>query len=172
MRLPLLVKLNSITIGYATTPGTGTNGVIFDSGTTLTYLTEPAYTAAMKAILFQTRLPRAANKDGFEACFQLSDYDYDNSNVLPTMALHFDEAVMNLPAANYFQEVETGVICWIVQRSSSLSIIGNIMQMNYHIRYDLDNKVLSFQPANCSSVQCFSSISVLEIIEKLNTIYT
>lgn len=44
------------------------------------------------------------------------------------------------------------MICWVVQTSSSLSIIGNIMQVNYHIRYDLDKKMLSFQQASCDSL--------------------
>ncbi|KAK3118614.1 hypothetical protein QOZ80_9BG0702430 [Eleusine coracana subsp. coracana] len=144
------VNLKSITIGSVTTPGTGTDGFVFDSGTTLTYLTEPAYTAAKRAILYQTSLRRVANRYGFEACFQATDNDA--SNVVPPMVLHFDGANMELPAENYFAEVENGVICWVVQKSPSLSIIGNIMHMNYHIRYDLDMKMLSFQQANCSSI--------------------
>ncbi|TVU01820.1 hypothetical protein EJB05_52705, partial [Eragrostis curvula] len=60
---------------------------------------------------------------------------------------------MELPVTNYFREVRTGVMCWVVQRSfNRLSLIGNIMQMNFNIRHDLDQQVLSFQPANCDSL--------------------
>ncbi|KAK3160344.1 hypothetical protein QOZ80_1BG0058310 [Eleusine coracana subsp. coracana] len=124
-----------------------TGGVIFDSSTTLT---EPAYTAAKTAVLAQTSLPRVANRGRFEACFQLasSDNDISSSSVVPTMVLRFDGgADMKLPPENYFVGV-----CWVVQRSSSISIIGNVMQMNYHIRYDLQNKMLSFQKVNCDTL--------------------
>uniref|UniRef100_A0A0E0MDZ2 Peptidase A1 domain-containing protein n=1 Tax=Oryza punctata TaxID=4537 RepID=A0A0E0MDZ2_ORYPU len=145
------VNLQSISFGSATTPGPGTSGagMVFDSGTTLTYLAEPAYTAAKDAVLQQTAaLPRAANRFGFEACFQTSG---DNSS-FPAMVLHFDGADMALPTANYILEVDDGVSCWGVQSSPSVSIIGNIMQMNFHVRHDVNKSVLSFQQANCESV--------------------
>ncbi|KAK3163883.1 hypothetical protein QOZ80_1AG0009700 [Eleusine coracana subsp. coracana] len=149
------VNLNAISVGTETTPGTDTTGgVIFDSGTTLTFLTEPAYTAAKTAILTQTSLPRVANRGRFEACFQASSDEEISSSVVPPMVLHFDGgADMKLPPENYFVGVgNDGVVCWVVQRSSSISIIGNVMQMNYHIRYDLQNKMLSFQKVNCDTV--------------------
>ncbi|RCV38684.1 hypothetical protein SETIT_8G162400v2 [Setaria italica] len=140
------VNLKSISIGAKTTLGTGDNGIIFDSGTTLTFLAEPAYTRAKAVLLSQTNLPLAASSDGSDdVCFQTTG----GSVEVPSMVLHFDGADMDLPADNFFLPVGGGVICWIVQKSPSISIVGNIMQMNYHIRYDVDNSVLSFQPANC-----------------------
>ncbi|WVZ53092.1 hypothetical protein U9M48_004078 [Paspalum notatum var. saurae] len=149
-----IVNMGSISIGSTTAPGTGTSGVIFDSGTTLTLLTDPTYTAAKSAILEQTQLPRVPDTGGFEACFQLpNDNGNSSSNPFPTMVLHFDDgADMNLDSSNYFVEVETGVVCWVVQQTSGISIIGNIMQTNFHVRYDVDQSVLSFQPADCGSV--------------------
>ncbi|KAL6868097.1 hypothetical protein ACP4OV_014942 [Aristida adscensionis] len=145
------VNMRSISIGSATTPGTG---IIFDSGTTLTYLTEPAYSAAKAAITSQTAaLPRVAVQGGYEPCFQVNGST--GAKAFPSMMLHFDGgADMELPLANYFfgEEGDDGVVCWVVQPSPSLSIIGNIMQMNYHIRHDFEKSVLSFQPANCDSV--------------------
>ncbi|CAN6362749.1 unnamed protein product [Urochloa humidicola] len=149
------VNLKSISIGNVTTPGTdGRDGIVFDSGTTLTYLADPAYTAAKTALLAQTTaLPRAPDRDGFEACFQVSSGGGSDNDGFPTMVLHFDGADMSLPAENYFVEVEEGVLCWIVQPSHSrTSIIGNIMQTNYHVRHDLEKSVLSFQPADCDSL--------------------
>uniref|UniRef100_A0A0E0F3U3 Peptidase A1 domain-containing protein n=1 Tax=Oryza meridionalis TaxID=40149 RepID=A0A0E0F3U3_9ORYZ len=149
------VNLQSISFGSATT---ACFGMVFDSGTTLTYLAEPAYTAAKDAVLQQAAaLPRAANRHGFEACFQASAGG-GGSGSFPAMVLHFDGgADMALPTANYMLEVgarRDGVSCWGVQRSpaAGTSIIGNIMQMNFHIRYDVDRSMLSFLPANCSIV--------------------
>lgn len=63
------VNLQSISIGTVTTPGTGSSGFIFDSGTTLTYLAEPAYTLAKAALLSQTNLPLAELGDASQVCF-------------------------------------------------------------------------------------------------------
>ncbi|CAL4981529.1 unnamed protein product [Urochloa decumbens] len=144
------VDLQSISIGTVTTPGTGESagGIIFDSGTTLTFLAEPAYTAAKAALLAQVKLPAASDDD--DVCFQTSGGKADE---VPPMVLHFDGgADMALPAKNVFVPVGSGVICWVVQKSPSISIVGNIMQMDFHIRYDVDKSVLSFQPANCDSL--------------------
>ncbi|CAD6257386.1 unnamed protein product [Miscanthus lutarioriparius] len=141
------VKLESISIGAATTPGTGSSGIIFDSGTTVAFLAEPAYALAKAAVLSQTaNLTMAPGRDGYEVCFQTS------GAIFPSMVLHFDGGGMDLPTENYFGAVDDTVSCWIVQKSPSLSIVGNIMQMNFHIRYDVEKSMLSFQPYNCDNL--------------------
>ncbi|CAO2146109.1 unnamed protein product [Urochloa humidicola] len=144
------VNLQGISIGSVTTAGAG--GVVFDSGTTLTFLAEPAYSAAKKEILSQTALPQADHSsEGYEACFVASDTQI--SGAAPKMVLHFDGADMDLLMDNYFRDMGDGSVCWVVQSSGgTMSIIGNIMQMDYNIRHDIDNFVLSFQPADCDAV--------------------
>ena len=141
------MNLESISIGVATTARTGSSGIIFDSGTTVAFLAEPAYTLAKAAVLSQTaNLTMAPGRDGYEVCFQTS------GAVFPSMVLHFDGGGMDLPTENYFGAVDDTVSCWIVQKSPSLSIVGNIMQMNFHIRYDVEKSMLSFQPYNCDNL--------------------
>ncbi|KAF8701199.1 hypothetical protein HU200_033730 [Digitaria exilis] len=142
------VNLQSISIGEMTTPGTGSSGIVFDSGTTLTFLADPAYTEAQAALQSQTNLPLVEVSDPSQVCFQTSS----GSDEVPSMVLHFDGADMALPVENYFLPVGDGVICWIVQRSPSISIVGNIMQRDYHVSYDVENSELSFQPANCDNL--------------------
>ncbi|KAG2556979.1 aspartic proteinase nepenthesin-1-like [Panicum virgatum] len=166
------VSLESISIGSATTPGTR-DGVVFDSGTTLTFLSEPAYSQAKAAVLSQTNLARAPDRDGFEACFfEQSGGGGDPAAAVPAMLLHFDGgADMTLQLLNYFVDVGDGVACWVVQRSPTLSIIGNIMQMDFHVRYDVDNSVLSFQPADCESLQgSAASVSAAPLVAKFQGI--
>ncbi|KAF8747933.1 hypothetical protein HU200_013123 [Digitaria exilis] len=139
------VNLQSISIGDVTTPGTGYSGIVFDSGTTMTYLTDPAYTQAKAAVLRQTNLARAPDRDGFEACYQSPS---NGRLAMPSMVLHFDGADMALSVKNYFVDMGDGVVCWFVQMSPSVSIIGNVMQVDFHVLHDVNNSVLSFQPAN------------------------
>ncbi|OEL14848.1 hypothetical protein BAE44_0024137 [Dichanthelium oligosanthes] len=93
--------------------------MLLDSGTTLTLLAEPFYTMAKAAVLNQTaNLPRVADRGRFEACFQASS---GVRSAFPAMVLHFDGADMALPATSCFMQFEDGVVCWVVQRSPSLS---------------------------------------------------
>ncbi|KAF8656620.1 hypothetical protein HU200_060585 [Digitaria exilis] len=146
------VNLTGISIGNMTTPGTGNSGFIFDSGTILTYLAEPAYTEAKAAVLSQTDLAKVPDGDWYEACYEAPSDDRSLDEAVPSMVLHFDGADMVLPVTKYFVDMGDGVVCWIVQRSSSVSIIGNIMQMDFHVLHDVNNSVLSFQPANCDNL--------------------
>lgn len=148
------VNLHNISIGSVTTPGPGADGVVFDSGTTVTFLAEPAYTQAKAAVLPQVNLVRSADRDGFEACYQKPGNGSVMEEAVPSMVLHFDGADMFLPpVANYCFDVDDGVGCWIVQRSPSpsLSIIGNVMQMNYHVLTLTSRFCRSSQPTAIAS---------------------
>ncbi|KAJ1274760.1 hypothetical protein BS78_05G086000 [Paspalum vaginatum] len=148
------VDLRNISIGAET--GAGTGGAVFDSGTTYTFLTEPAYSEAKNAILSQLQSAGLQQVDGssygFEACYSASMDDI--SSAAPQMVLHFDGADMNLPVANYFVQPDLNqqMVCWVVQKSTTLTLIGNIMQMNYQIRHDVANSLLSFQQADCDNL--------------------
>ncbi|CAO2143853.1 unnamed protein product [Urochloa humidicola] len=145
------VHLLGITIGSDEMTGFDA-GIVFDSSTTLSYLAEPMYTQAKVALMLQMDLAFAPDRDGFEACFYY-DGRSNNSIAVPSMVLRFDGgADMTLAVPNYFVDVGGSVACWIVQRSPGLSIIGNVMQTDFHIRYDVYKSVLSFQPANCDSL--------------------
>ena len=53
---------------------------------------------------------------------------------------------------------------------TTLSIIGNIMQMDFHVRYDVDNSVLSFQPADCESLQGNAASASAPLVAKFQGI--
>ncbi|CAD6257396.1 unnamed protein product [Miscanthus lutarioriparius] len=88
------VNLQNISIVSATTPGPGADGVVFDSGTTVTFLAEPAYTLAKAAVLPQVNLTRAADRDGFEACYENPGNGSVMEEAVPSMVLNFDGADM------------------------------------------------------------------------------
>ncbi|KAF8701233.1 hypothetical protein HU200_033719 [Digitaria exilis] len=170
------VYLHNISIGDVTTYDYGLRYVLVDSSTTLTYLEDPLYSDAKNAVLLQTDLARAPDRDGFEACYVAPSDGTSLDKAVPSMVLHFDGADMALPVGNYFVDVGDGVVCWVVQLSPywDQSIIGNAMQVDFHVMYDVNNSVLSFQPANCDNLpgppgsrsRCFSAycVSVCKIV--------
>ncbi|CAD5184956.1 unnamed protein product [Musa acuminata subsp. malaccensis] len=127
----------------------GTGGLVIDSGTTFTLLTDPAHAMLKQALVSQIDLP-VATVAGYDLCFSLPP---DASGVaLPILVFHLDGADMAFPAANYFVvNSSAGLLCLAIFGSPfNLSILGNFQQQNMHLVYDLAGGKLSFEPANCS----------------------
>ncbi|XP_020156884.1 aspartic proteinase nepenthesin-1-like [Aegilops tauschii subsp. strangulata] len=161
------VNLTGVTVGATDLPvapstfgftRAGAGGVIVDSGTTFTYFAEAGYVMLKQAFLSQTagRLTRVSGAPfDFDLCFEAGG-DLDVGAVpVPGLVLRFaGGAEYAVPRLSYFDAVdEQGrVACLLVLPTRGVSVIGNVMQMDLHVLYDLDGGVLSFAPADCASV--------------------
>nr|KJB09627.1 hypothetical protein B456_001G154400 [Gossypium raimondii] len=128
----------------------GNGGVIIDSGTSVTRLTQPAYTATRDAFrLGATHLKRAPDFSLFDTCFDLSG---QTSVKVPTLVLHFRGADLSLPATNYLIPVDSsGTFCFAFAGTmNGLSIIGNIQQQGFRVAYDLAGSRVGFSPRGCA----------------------
>lgn len=135
--------------------GGGGGGTIIDSGTTLTYFTEPAYQATRTAFRSKISLPEATTPmDPLDLCYNTSG----NPNPsLPDFAIVFGNgAVWQLPMTNVFiqPDPDEEIICLAILGcpASTLSIIGNFQQQNFHMIYDRSKFQLGFAPMQCSSL--------------------
>jgi hypothetical protein len=158
------VNLTGVRVGAADLPvtpdtfgftGAGAGGVIVDSGTTFTYLAEAGYTMLKQAFLSQTAglLTRVSGaRFDFDLCFEAADVD---GVPVPGLVLAFaGGAEYTVPWRSYFDAVdeEGRVGCLLVLPTGGVSVIGNVMQMDLHVLYDLDGETMSFAPADCASV--------------------
>jgi len=68
------------------------------------------------------------------------------------MEIHLDGAHLRLPQSNTFVTVEENITClaFVSAEGFPFAIIGNIQQQNFDIVYDLKNKRIGFQPADCA----------------------
>lgn len=139
-------KLLSIPPGTFDLQPDGTGGMIIDSGTTLTYLTEAGYVAVLQAFQSAIKLPAGDGTDvGLDLC-------YTKSGVVPSLTFHFDGGDLELPADNYFISIDGLLFCLAMAESGSISIFGNMLQQNLHVLYDRSEKKLSITPAICDSL--------------------
>ncbi|CAI9785939.1 unnamed protein product [Fraxinus pennsylvanica] len=154
------VGLNGISVGGARVAGItpslfevdphGDGGVIVDSGTAVTRLTQPAYVALRDAFRNKTsHFKRAPELSLFDTCFDLSG---KTEAKVPTMVLHFTNADLSLPASNYLIPVDTdGKFCFAFAGiSSALTIIGNIQQQSFRVMFDLAKSRVGFAPRGCA----------------------
>lgn len=131
----------------------GNGGTIVDSGTTLTYLAQPAYEKIRAAFEAKISYPRV-DLPPLGPCYNVSGV---GDVKLPEFSITFtDGAVWRFPAKNYFIQLdpEDAVVCLAIMGTplGSLSILGNYQQQNFHILYDVDNSRLGFAPMTCAAI--------------------
>ncbi|RZR78776.1 hypothetical protein BHM03_00004282 [Ensete ventricosum] len=128
----------------------GAGGVIVDSGTAVTRLQGPTYTALRDAFRAGTAsLPSPSAWLLFDTCYDLSSL---TSVEVPTVGFHFPGGKeLRLPAKNYLVPVDdAGTYCLaFAPTAASLSIIGNVQQQGIRVSFDLDNAVVGFSPNEC-----------------------
>ncbi|XVE78519.1 hypothetical protein DITRI_Ditri13aG0151600 [Diplodiscus trichospermus] len=131
----------------------GVGGTIIDSGTTLSYFSDPAYRIIKEAFVKKVNgYPVLQDFPVLDPCYNVSGVE----NVeLPDFGIHFvDGAVWNFPVENYFIWLDEDVICLAILGTprSALSIIGNYQQQNFHILYDTKKSRLGYAPMKCADV--------------------
>ncbi|KAG8080265.1 hypothetical protein GUJ93_ZPchr0007g4334 [Zizania palustris] len=151
------LPVTSSTFGFTRTGSGG--GTIVDSGTTFTYLAEAGY--AMVKQSFQSQLGNLTTvtgerAGGLDLCFEVNGGDVA---VPPKLVLRFAGAAdYDVPVASYIGAVEVDsqgrptVECLLLLPSKDISIVGNVLQMDLHVLYDLDGEKFSFAPADCAKV--------------------
>ncbi|KAJ7556011.1 hypothetical protein O6H91_05G065300 [Diphasiastrum complanatum] len=125
---------------------------IIDSGTTLTLLEGKAYSKVRAAFKKAIKLPPGDGSNaGFDLCFNVKGL---SSYTLPSLSLHLTNADFNPPPENYFLLADSNTLCLAMGSSGTLglSILGNLLQQNYHILYDRTSSTLSFAPTRCDTL--------------------
>ncbi|XP_051119593.1 aspartic proteinase CDR1-like [Andrographis paniculata] len=126
------------------TTGTQPGNIIIDSGTTATFLDDNFVghlEAAVEKIVKGQRVRESSGNFGL--CYKPPVME-------PKITMHFSGADVVIPAGGVFADVEKSVVCLTILRGSDMAIFGNLHQMNHKVGYDLVNKEVTFQPADCS----------------------
>jgi hypothetical protein len=131
----------------------GSGGMIVDSGTALTLFPAAVLTEVVRAFRAQLRLP-FANSSGPDdgVCFATAPTGRRGSEVpVPRMVFHFEGADLVLPRRNYIlDDQRRRSLCLLLADSGdSGSTIGNFLQQDMRVLYDLEAETLSFAPAQC-----------------------
>lgn len=143
-------------------------GTIFDSGTTLAYLVEPAYVAFVDAIIKGAPNDARLVSEQGTSCFV---YSGSVDDAFPLVTLHFEGADMNLKGSHYLIQqadlVNPPIWCigWHpVSQSASvngprLTILGDIVLKNQLVVYDLENQQIGWVDFDCSRSITVSTLS-------------
>ncbi|OMO55756.1 Peptidase A1 [Corchorus capsularis] len=138
-------------------------GAIFDSGTSFTYLNDPAYTLISESFNKLAIDKRYASQSGdlpFEYCYELS-----------ANQTSFKYPVVNLTmkgGANYFVNDPIVVIsmkggdvyCLGVVKSDNVNIIGQNFMTGYRIVFDREKMVLGWKQSDCYDIEASNTLPV------------
>ncbi|KAJ1289913.1 hypothetical protein BS78_02G201500 [Paspalum vaginatum] len=159
------VQLTGLTVGarrlripdsaFALRPD-GSGGVIVDSGTALTLLPAAVLGEVVRSFRLQLRLPFANGSSPDDGvCFLVPAAWRRSSSTsqvpVPRMVFHFQGADLDLPRRNYvLDDHRRGRLCLLLADSGDEgSTIGNLVQQDMRVLYDLEAETLSFAPAQC-----------------------
>lgn len=131
----------------------GNGGTVVDSGTTLTFVSEPAYKRIVTAVKRRVKLPSPAESTpGFDLCVNVSG---ESRPSLPRLSFELEGgAKFTPPPRNYFIDTEEGVKCLAIQPVNTVlgfSVIGNLMQQGYLLEFDRDKSRLGFTRRGCGA---------------------
>lgn len=132
----------------------GNGGAVIDSGTTLTFFSEPAYSMILAAFKSEIRYRVAPSTAQLDLCYNLSGIQNPK---FPKLSILFrGNAVFRPPTNNYILNPVNDIWCLGILGSSprlGISVLGNLLQQNFYIEYDRLNNRLGFAKAYCSAAQ-------------------
>ncbi|KAF8028423.1 hypothetical protein BT93_E1129 [Corymbia citriodora subsp. variegata] len=127
---------------------------IFDSGTSFTYLNDPAYTLISKTFDSSVQEKRHPSDPSipFEYCYDISSNR--SLSHIPMLNLtmkggdrfYVTEPVELIPVLGGY------VYCLAVVKSGDINIIGQNFMTGYRVVFDRERMVLAWKPSNCYSV--------------------
>ncbi|EPS63338.1 hypothetical protein M569_11447 [Genlisea aurea] len=150
------INLDSIGIGKETIslPRSGAGGnLIIEPSTFLTYLPPDTVDAIIECFETFNLYPRAYDVEeetGLLLCFDvLLSGDYFE---VPPIVWNFDGVLLTLPIKGTFVEVQQGVQCLTIVKTSGYAIWGSALQAYLNIEYDLKKNLCNIQlNDNCLS---------------------
>ncbi|XP_044466529.1 probable aspartic protease At2g35615 [Mangifera indica] len=75
----------------------------------------------------------------------------NGGNVEEAESVHFSgNADLKLQPYNAFIRVEEDLVCLTMEPADSFGIFGNVAQTNFLVGFDLQGKIVSFMPTDCS----------------------
>jgi hypothetical protein len=151
------VSVNGVPVNYPANSfnilANGNGGLIIDSGTTITYLVQAAYTPILQAIQNTVNYPKVdGSAIGLDMCFSTKGVA---NPVYPTVTFHFaGGANFILAPENNFLLLDptADTTCLAMAGIDGFSILGNVQQQDHMMVFDVAAKRIGFKSVACDTV--------------------
>lgn len=127
---------------------------IFDSGTSFTYINDPAYTLLGEKFNSLVKANRHSSQSPdsnipFEYCYDISPNQTIEVPFLNLTMKGGDDYYVMKPIILVDSEKEGNLLCLGIQKSNSVNIIGQNFMTGYKIVFDRHNMNLGWKESNC-----------------------
>ncbi|CAL5326522.1 unnamed protein product [Camellia sinensis] len=136
---------------------------IFDSGTSFTYLNDPAYSVITEGFNSQAKEKRHPpdSQIPFEYCYDLSA----NQTTFETASLNLTmKGGKQFPVTNPIEIIDMQgqgyIYCLAVVKSGDINIIGQNFMTGYRIIFDRERMVLGWESSNCYNATNSSTLPI------------
>ncbi|XP_076949332.1 aspartic proteinase CDR1-like [Bidens hawaiensis] len=120
--------------------------MIVDFESALTALPEDMYSSFAYIITRVIDGKRVTGPLGYDQiCYK--DLNVDS---VPIVTLRFDGGDIEVSPVNLFMEVQKGVSCMIIISTEDMGMLGNLVQRNLMVGFDLVKRKIYFKPTDCS----------------------
>ncbi|XP_039012361.1 aspartyl protease family protein 1-like isoform X2 [Hibiscus syriacus] len=139
---------------------------IFDSGTSFTYLNDPAYTLISESFNNLAREKRftsnnSSNDLPFEYCYELSANQTSFEYPVLNLTMKGGDRFFVQDPIVVFHLRGGGLYCLGVVKSDSVNIIGQNFMTGYHIVFDREKMVLGWKASNCYDIEASNTLPVI-----------
>ncbi|KAL3527250.1 hypothetical protein ACH5RR_011906 [Cinchona calisaya] len=144
------ISITQISVGEKTTNVDFT--AIFDSGTSFTYLNDPAYTTIVENFNSQVQQPRfqSDSEVPFEYCYNPSPNQTSSENPFLNFTMNGgDQFFVTNPLERFAVTGGGYVYCLAVLKSGDVNIIGQNFMTGYRVFFDREKMVLGWKASNC-----------------------
>lgn len=152
------VSVTKVTVGVNVTNASFT--AIFDTGTSFTYLSDPAYTMIAKSFTSQVQEKRHSIDPNipFEYCYDLSanQQSFETPSLILTMQGGKEFNVTD-PIVIVSDKKGSDFYCLALIKSNDENIIGQNFMTGYNIVFDREKMVLGWETSDCYDTQTSSS---------------
>ncbi|PWA50329.1 Aspartic peptidase [Artemisia annua] len=125
---------------------------IFDTGTSFTYLNDPAYSIIGESVASQTEESRSQPSSDlpFEYCYDISP----NQNIFEAPSLNLtmkggDQFSVTNPFVVVPLENGGSVFCLSIAKSDNVNIIGQNFMTGYRVVFGREKNILGWKASNC-----------------------
>ncbi|XP_021908114.1 aspartyl protease family protein 1 [Carica papaya] len=135
---------------------------IFDSGTSFTYLNDPAYTLISESFNTLALEERHSSDSGlpFEYCYDLSPNNKSFKYPIVSLTMKGGEKFLVNDPVLVISMDSGDIYCLGVVKSEDVNIIGQNFMTGYRIVFDREKMVLGWKASDCFSRDEFNSLPV------------
>ncbi|XP_043713532.1 aspartyl protease family protein 1-like isoform X2 [Telopea speciosissima] len=156
------ISVTQITVGTNVTDVSFT--AIFDSGTSYTYLKDPAYTSIAESFNAQVKDKRRSYDPNspFDYCYDPSSTS-ENITVPPlNLTMGGGSQYLVYDPIVYVNSSTISYYCLALTKSTDLNIIGQNFMTEYLIVFDREKSVLGWKQSNCYDTKYYSTTTTTQ----------